>query len=91
MQELHAEFLVRQLASPEPQLHADFVPSSRKLLNKLNGDETGRFYEADNRRDQLLFRGFGLAMLVVIWIMKVWFWLEMHTFVLRELNASNSR
>ena len=46
-----------------------------------------RFYEAENVRDQLLFGGLALAMLLVISIMKVWFWLEMHTNrVLRELK-----
>ena len=46
-----------------------------------------RFYGADNARDQLLFGGLALAMLLATSLLKVWFWLEMHTNrVLRELK-----
>ena len=46
-----------------------------------------RCYEADNVREQLLFGGLALALLLATSLMKVWFWLEMHTNrVLRELK-----
>ena len=46
-----------------------------------------RCYGADNLREQLLFGGLALAMLLATSLMKVWFWLEMHTNrVLRELK-----
>ena len=46
-----------------------------------------RFYEAENAREQVLFGGLAFALLLAISMMKVWFWLEMHTNrVLRELK-----
>ena len=67
-------------------MHAIVVLLSLVFL-ALCGWAGVRFYEAENVREQLLFGGLGLAMLLVISIMKVWFWLEMHTNrVLRELK-----
>lgn len=46
-----------------------------------------RFYEAGEVREQLLFGALALALLLAISMMKVWFWLEMHTNrVLREVK-----
>ena len=46
-----------------------------------------RFYEAESVRDQLLFGGLALALLLATSLMKVWFWLEMQTNrVLREVK-----
>ena len=46
-----------------------------------------RFYGAENPREQLLFGGLALALLLATSLMKVWFWLEMQTNrVLREVK-----
>ena len=46
-----------------------------------------RFYEAAEVREQLLWGGLCLFMLIFISFMKVWFWLEMHSNrVLREVK-----
>ncbi len=46
-----------------------------------------RFYEAEVVREQLIFGAIAVAALVVISMLKIWFWLEMHTNrVLREVK-----
>ena len=46
-----------------------------------------RFYEAAEVREQLLWGGLCLFMLIFISFMKVWFWMEMHSNrVLREVK-----
>ena len=46
-----------------------------------------RFYEAAEVREQLLWGGLCLFMLLFISFLKVWFWLEMHSNrVLREVK-----
>ena len=46
-----------------------------------------RFYEAEVVREQLIFGAIAFAALVAISMMKIWFWLEMHTNrVLREVK-----
>ena len=67
-------------------MHAIVVLVSLGFL-ALGGWAGFRFYEARDLREQLLFGGLALALLLAISIMKVWFWLEMHTNrVLRELK-----
>ena len=46
-----------------------------------------QFYHAEVAREQLLWGGLALVMLLAISFMKVWFWLEMHTNrILREVK-----
>ncbi|MBA2433316.1 MAG: hypothetical protein H0V56_14580 [Chthoniobacterales bacterium] len=46
-----------------------------------------RFYHTEPVREQLLFGALALGALIVMSMMKIWFWLEMHTNrVLRELK-----